>query len=68
MVNTFIGPIEDEWHQLAPPPKLVPDAVAERVVKGLQKGMEDIPIGAVAEEIIQRLAENPKEIERAIRL
>jgi hypothetical protein len=30
--------------------------------------MEDIPIGAVAEEIIQRLADNPKEIERAIRL
>ena len=68
VVNAFIGPIEDEWHQLAPPPKLVPDTVADRIVKALQKGMEDIPIGAVAEEIIQRLADNPKEIERAIRL
>ena len=68
VVNTFIGPIEDEWYQLAPPPKLVPATVAKRIVESLQRGLEDIPIGAVAEEIIQRLAENPKEIERTIKL
>ena len=68
VVNTYVGPIEDEWHQLVPPPKLVPEGIAERVVKGLCQGQEDIPVGAVAEEIFQRLAENPKEIERAIRL
>ncbi|MEE3000898.1 MAG: SDR family NAD(P)-dependent oxidoreductase [Pseudomonadota bacterium] len=68
VVNTFIGPIEDEWYQLAPPPKLIPATVAKRIVNALQRGMEDIPIGAVAEEIIERLAENPKEIERAIKL
>ncbi len=44
------------------------ETVAKRIVKALQKGMEDIPIGAVAEEIIQCMAVNPKEIERAIRL
>ena len=68
VVNTFIGPIEDEWYQLAPPPKLIPATVAKRIVESLQRGLEDIPIGAVAEEIIQRLAENPKEIERTIKL
>jgi NAD(P)-dependent dehydrogenase (short-subunit alcohol dehydrogenase family)/uncharacterized OB-fold protein len=68
VVNTFIGPIEDEWHQLAPPPKLAPSTVANRTVNALQRGIEDVPIGAVAEEIIQRLAENPKEIERVIKL
>lgn len=68
VVNAFVGPIEDEWHQLAPPPKLVPATVAQRVVGALKKGVEDVPIGAVAEEMIQRLAENPKEIERAISL
>jgi NAD(P)-dependent dehydrogenase (short-subunit alcohol dehydrogenase family)/uncharacterized OB-fold protein len=68
VVNTFIGPIEDEWHQLAPPPKLVPSTIAKRIIDALQRGLEDIPIGAVAEEIIQRLAENPKEIERTIKL
>mgnify|MGYP001214941052 CR=1 FL=1 len=68
VVNSFIGPIEDEWYQLAPPPKLLPETVAKRVVESLQRGLEDIPIGAVAEEIIHRLAENPKEIERTIKL
>ena len=68
VVNAFVGPIDDEWHQLAPPPKLEPPMVARRIVEALQRGREDVPIGAVAEEIIQRLAENPKEIERAIRL
>jgi NAD(P)-dependent dehydrogenase (short-subunit alcohol dehydrogenase family)/uncharacterized OB-fold protein len=68
VVNTFIGPIEDEWHQLAPPPKLLPSTIARRVIDALQRGLEDVPIGAVAEEIVQRLAENPKEIERTIKL
>ena len=68
VVNAFLGPIEDEWHQLALPPKLDPIVTADRIIKGLERGQEDIPIGAVAEEIIERLSENPKEIERAIRL
>lgn len=68
VVNAFVGPIEDEWHQLAPPPKLPPAAIAPRVVAALRRGVEDVPIGAVAEEILARMAENPKEIERAIRL
>ncbi len=68
VVNSFIGPLEDEWHQLAPPPKLVPATIAKRIVEALKRGLEDVPIGAVAEEIIQRLAENPKEIERTIKL
>ena len=68
VVNAFVGPLEDEWHQLVPPPKLEPSLVAGRIVNALKQGREDVPIGAVAEEIILRLAENPKEIERAIRL
>ena len=68
VVNAFVGPIEDEWHQLAPPPKLVPATVARRIVDSLAKGVEDVPIGAVAKEMVQRMADNPKEIERAIGL
>ena len=49
-------------------PKLLPATIAPRIVSGLSKGIEDIPIGAVAEEIIERLSENPKEIERTIKL
>ncbi|MBT4042005.1 MAG: SDR family NAD(P)-dependent oxidoreductase [Rhodospirillaceae bacterium] len=68
VVNAFAGPLEDEWHQMVPPPKLEPDMVAGRIVAALQKGLEDLAIGAVAEEIAERLAENPKEIEREIKL
>ncbi len=68
VVNAFTGPLEDEWHQTVPPPKLEPAMVARRVVEALKTGREDVPIGAVAEEMIARLAENPKEMERAIRL
>lgn len=68
VVNAFVGPLDDEWHQMVPPPKLEPAIVARRIVGALKKGHEDVPVGAVAEEMIARLAENPKEIERAIRL
>ena len=57
-----------EKSSLALPPKLDPIVTADRIIKGLERGLEDVPIGAVAEEIIERLAENPKEIERAITL
>ena len=68
VLNAFTGPIEDEWQQIAPPPKLIPNTVAKRIIKGLQDGKEDIIIGAVAEEICTRIAENAKEIERTIKL
>ena len=68
VVNAFLGPLDDEWHQMVPPPKLTPEMVAGKIIEALQKGREDVPIGAVAEETAQRLAENPKEIEREITL
>jgi NAD(P)-dependent dehydrogenase (short-subunit alcohol dehydrogenase family)/uncharacterized OB-fold protein len=68
VVNALTGPLDDEWHQLVPPPKMPATTVARRIVAGLQQGREDIPIGAVAEEISERLAENQKEIERAIKI
>ena len=66
VLNAFLGPLEDEWHQLVPPPKLEPPAVARAVLQGLRDGLEELPVGPVAEEILRRLAENPKEIEREI--
>ncbi len=68
VLNAFVGPLDDEWHQMVPPPKLPPNQVAGRIVDALKKGLEDLAIGAVAEEIAERLAENPKEIEREITL
>ena len=66
MINVFPGPVEDEWQQLLPPPKLAPEAIAKAVVDALKAGIEDVYPGAVAQEILARLRENPKEVERQI--
>ena len=68
VINVFPGPIDEPWQQLLPPPKLAPEAVAKAVVDALRTGTEDVYPGAVAQEILARLRENPKEVERQIDL
>jgi short-subunit dehydrogenase len=68
VINVFPGPIDDEWNQTLPPPKLTPDALAKAVVNGLQDGVEDIYPGDVAREWLARWEENPKVLEREISL
>jgi short-subunit dehydrogenase len=64
VVNVFFGPLETEWFQTVPPPKVTPAALANAVVRALQHGLEDVFVGDVAEDIRQRLAVNPKALER----
>ena len=59
VVNALIGPIDDEWHQALPPPKLAPAAIAAAVVRALCDGVEDLAIGDVAQDILARWADNP---------
>lgn len=66
VVNVFPGPIEEDWEQLTPPPKLAPAAVAKAIVKGLQDGIEDLYVGDIAEEIRERLRDNHKAVEREL--
>jgi NAD(P)-dependent dehydrogenase (short-subunit alcohol dehydrogenase family) len=66
VVNVFFGPLETEWFQTVPPPKVTPAALADAVVRALQRGLEDVFVGDVAEDIRQRLAVNPKALEREI--
>jgi short-subunit dehydrogenase len=66
VINVFPGPIDDEWNQTLPPPKLTPDALAKAVVKALKDGVEDIYPGDVAQEWLARWEENPKILEREI--
>ena len=42
VINVFPGPIDDEWNQLLPPPKLAPAALANAVVAALRDGVEDV--------------------------
>ncbi|WP_182285123.1 SDR family NAD(P)-dependent oxidoreductase [Comamonas testosteroni] len=66
VVNVFPGPIDDEWNQNLPPPKLAPAALASAIVKALKDGVEDIYPGDVAQEWLERWRHNPKVLEREI--
>lgn len=66
VLNVFPGPVDDEWHQQMPPPKLAPDALASAIVKALRDGVEDIYPGDVAQDWLQRWQDNPKVLEREL--
>jgi NAD(P)-dependent dehydrogenase (short-subunit alcohol dehydrogenase family)/uncharacterized OB-fold protein len=66
VVNVFPGPIDDEWNQNMPPPKLTSEAVANAIVKALRDGVEDVYPGDVAQEWLERWRDNPKVLEREL--
>lgn len=68
VINVFPGPIDDEWNQALPPPKLTADALAKAVVGALRDGVEDVYPGDVAQEWLARWRENPKVLERELGL
>jgi NAD(P)-dependent dehydrogenase (short-subunit alcohol dehydrogenase family)/uncharacterized OB-fold protein len=66
MVNVFFGPLETEWFQAVPPPKVAPAALARAAIDALERGLEDVFVGDVAEDVRARLAVNPKALEREL--
>ena len=66
VMNVFFGPLETEWYQAVPPPKVAPSALARATVRALQQGVEDVFVGDVAEDIRARLAVSPKALEREL--
>jgi len=66
VVNVFPGPIDDEWNQLLPPPKVSPAALARTIVGALRDGIEDVYPGDVAQEWLARWRDNPKALEREL--
>ena len=64
VINIFPGPIDDEWNQALPPPKITAEAVARAVVGALKDGVEDVYPGDVAQEWLTRWLESPKILER----
>jgi len=66
VVNLFPGPIDDEWNQNLPPPKVAPAALASAIVKALKEGIEDVYPGDVAQEWVERWRDNPKALEREL--
>ncbi len=68
VMNVFPGPIDEEWNQPLPPPKLAPERLARDIIEGLRDGVEDLFPGAVAQEWLQRWREDPKVLERELAL
>ena len=66
VVNVFPGPVDDEWNQLLPPPKLAPRALAQALVRALRDGVEDVYPGDVAQEWLERWRDNPKALEKEL--
>jgi NAD(P)-dependent dehydrogenase (short-subunit alcohol dehydrogenase family)/uncharacterized OB-fold protein len=66
VINVFPGPIDDEWNQNLPPPKLAPQALASAIVNALKEGIEDVYPGEVAQEWLERWRDNPKVLEREL--
>jgi NAD(P)-dependent dehydrogenase (short-subunit alcohol dehydrogenase family)/uncharacterized OB-fold protein len=66
VVNVFPGPVDDEWNQLLPPPKLAPETLAKAIVAALLDGIEDVYPGDVAQEWLARWRDNPKALEREL--
>lgn len=66
VINLFPGPIDDDWNQQMPPPKLAPATLAAAIVKALRDGVEDVYPGDVAQEWLERWRDNPKVLEREL--
>lgn len=64
VMNVYTGPTEDAWHQPLPPPKVAPAALAKAIVSGLEDGLEDVFVGDVAKDLIDRWRAGPKVLER----
>jgi NAD(P)-dependent dehydrogenase (short-subunit alcohol dehydrogenase family) len=66
VLNVFFGPLETEWFQTVPPPKVAPSKLADATVKALQRGLEEVFVGDIAEDVRARFAVNPKALEREL--
>lgn len=66
VMNVYVGPTDDDWHQPLPPPKVAPNALARSVVAGLQDGLEDVYCGDVAQDMALKFRRDPKVLEREL--
>ena len=67
VMNVYTGPVDDEWHQPLPPPKVAPRALARTVVRGLVDGLEEVACGDVAKDALARWLDDPALMERETR-
>jgi NAD(P)-dependent dehydrogenase (short-subunit alcohol dehydrogenase family)/uncharacterized OB-fold protein len=66
VMSVFTGPLEDDWRQEVPPPKVTAGQVARAVVTALEAGIEDSFVGDVAKDVAARFYQDPKLLEREL--
>jgi NAD(P)-dependent dehydrogenase (short-subunit alcohol dehydrogenase family)/uncharacterized OB-fold protein len=66
VLTLFAGPLETEWFQTVPPPKLAPSVLATATLAALRDGLEEVYVGDVAQDLRARLAAEPKALEREL--
>ncbi len=66
VINALVGPLDDEWHQALPPPKVTPPALAAAALRALRGGIEDLAVGEVAQDLLARWKENPTTLAREL--
>lgn len=68
IMSVFTGPLEDDWRQHVPPPKVQPSQIARAVVTALEEGIEETFVGDVAKDVAERFLDDPKVLERELGL
>ncbi|MDP2084799.1 MAG: SDR family oxidoreductase [Gemmobacter sp.] len=64
LLTVFAGPTDDPWFQTFPQPKVTGKALADGIVAALLNGQEQAVVGDLARDLMERLRENPKAVER----
>jgi NAD(P)-dependent dehydrogenase (short-subunit alcohol dehydrogenase family)/uncharacterized OB-fold protein len=59
VATVLAGPLDDEWHQSVPPPKVPPVQVARAVTDALMNGLETVCAGEVAKDVLARFQADP---------
>lgn len=66
LMNVFAGPSDDPWFQSFGPPRVTGKALADGIVKGLMRGLEEVVVGDVARDLMARLQDNPTAVAREL--
>ncbi len=66
VVTALVGPLDDDWHQAIPPPKVAPAALAAAIIRALREGIEELAVGDVAQDILARWKDNPAMLAREL--
>jgi NAD(P)-dependent dehydrogenase (short-subunit alcohol dehydrogenase family)/uncharacterized OB-fold protein len=66
VMSVFTGPVDDDWRQPLPPPKVAPEAVAKAVVMALKQGIEESFVGDIARDVLAKWRDDPKTLEREL--